>query len=103
VGGGGGGGGSWGGGLTGGGRRAGRAPGGAGAGRGGSRAGRAPGGAGAGRRLVLILDDAARAGSLMRQALEIFQRIGAQGPELLAELDTLASSVNSAGAPAGAT
>jgi hypothetical protein len=65
--------------------------------------GRAPGGAGAGRRLVLILDDAARAGSLMRQALEIFQRIGAQGPELLAELDTLASSVNSAGAPAGAT
>jgi hypothetical protein len=52
---------------------------------------------------VLILDDAARAGSLMRQALEIFQRIGAQGPELLAELDTLASSVNSSGAPAGAT
>jgi hypothetical protein len=82
VGGGGGGGGSWG---------------------GGSHGGRAPGGAGAGRRLVLILDDAARAGSLMRQALEIFQRIGAQGPELLAELDTLASSVNSAGAPAGAT
>jgi tetratricopeptide (TPR) repeat protein len=43
-------------------------------------------------RCALAAGDATQAGTLLRQALEIFQRIGAaEATDLLAELDALAS------------